>query len=180
MNVNGLKSIANSIANLLNTKFEYFITSESNVFYNNELLAIQCNGKLIGYIGSIKSSQLKKYDLQNESIYCLTINLEMLIDTYISPTVHFSSVNNLMPIHKDISFIIHPLEKINNLLLALNNLDFIQSYEFIDRYVISDDQISYTLRFSFNNVKGLDSKVIDKYLSEIEKQIIENHANVRK
>jgi phenylalanyl-tRNA synthetase beta chain len=180
MHVNGLKAVANLIANLFNTKFEYFVTSESDVFYHNELLAVQCNGKLIGYIGAIKSSQLKKYDLQNESIYCLTLNLSMLLSMYAPPTVHFSLVNNLMPIYKDISFTIHPLEKINNLLLMLNNLTFLQSYEFIDRYVLNDEQISYTLRFCFNNVKGLETKIIDKYLMEIEKQIIENHAKLRK
>jgi phenylalanyl-tRNA synthetase beta chain len=180
MNVNSLKAIANLVANLFNVKFEYFVTSESEVFYSNELLAIQCNGKLIGYIGSIKSSQLKEYDLQNESIYCLSVNLEMLFDMYILPNIHFSSINNLMPIYKDISFVIHPLEKINNLLSAINNLDIVQSYEFIDRYVIDETQISYTLRFRFNNVKGLNSTTIDKYLTKIEQQIIENHAKIRK
>jgi phenylalanyl-tRNA synthetase beta chain len=180
MNVNSLKGIANCIANLFNAKFEYFITSESDTFYNNELLAIQCNGKLIGYIGLIKSSKLKNYDLQSESIYCLTINLETLLNLYVAPTIHFSSVSNLMPIYKDISFIIHPLEKINNLLTALSTLDFVESYEFIDRYTIDDEQISYTLRFRFNNIKDLSSHIIDKYRTEIEKQIIENHAKIRK
>jgi phenylalanyl-tRNA synthetase beta chain len=175
-----LKGISNIIANLFNTKLEYFITSESNVFYNNELLAIQCNGQLIGYIGAIKSSKLKKYDLQQNSIFCLTINLNMLMDMYVEPAIHFTSVNNLMPIYKDISFIIHPLEKIHNLLNVLNSLDFIQSYEFIDRYVINQEQISYTLRFRFNNIKGLNTKTIDSYLTEIEKQIVQNHAVIRK
>jgi phenylalanyl-tRNA synthetase beta chain len=180
MNVNTLKSMANAIANLFNTKFEYFITSELEPFYSNELIAIQCNGKLIGYIGLIKPSKLKNYDLQNEIIYCLTINLEMLLDMYVPPIVRFSLVNNLMPIYKDISLIIHPLEKISNLLKAIDNLNFVQSYEFIDRYKIDDEQISYTLRFRFNNVRGLDNRTIDKYLTEIEKQIIENHAALRK
>jgi phenylalanyl-tRNA synthetase beta chain len=180
MNINALKGIANDIAKLLNTEFEYFVTSESNVFYNNELLAIQCNGQLIGYIGSIKASKLNDYDLLNEQIYCLTINLETLLQIYHKPIIRFTSVNNLMPIYKDISFAIHPLEKITNLLTELKNLDFVESYEFIDRYIINDELTSYTLRFRFNNIKGLSSKTIDGYLNEIEKKIIENHANIRK
>jgi phenylalanyl-tRNA synthetase beta chain len=181
MNVNVLKAISNEFAKLLNTEFEYFVTSESNVFYNNELLAVQCNGKLIGYIGSIKSSKLVNYDLSNQTIYCLSINLELLLEMYTKPIMHFVSVNNLMPIYKDISFIIHPLEKITNLLHALDNLDFIQSYEFIDRYVITEgEQISYTLRFRFNNIKGTNTKIIETYLTEIENKIIENHANIRR
>jgi phenylalanyl-tRNA synthetase beta chain len=180
MNVNVLKGIANNIANLFNATFEYFMTSDSSVFYSNELLAIQCNGKLIGYVGSVKSSCLKSFDLQNQTIYCLTLNLDMLLKLYVKPVTKFTSINNLMPIYKDVSFIIHPLKKITNLLEALTKLDFIDSYEFIDRYVINEEQISYTIRFRFNNTKGLDTKTIDNYLQEIEKQMVENHATIRK
>jgi phenylalanyl-tRNA synthetase beta chain len=180
MNVNALKGVANSIANLFNANFEYFITSDSSVFYSNELLAIQCNGKLIGYIGSIKSSALKSFDLQNQTVYCLTLNIDMLLKLYVKPIVKFTSINNLMPIYKDVSFIIHPLKKITNLLEAITKLDFVDSYEFIDRYVINEEQISYTIRFRFNNVKGLDTKTIDNYLRDVEKQMVENHASIRK
>jgi hypothetical protein len=135
---------------------------------------------LIGYIGLIKSSKLKKYDLQAESIYCLTINLESLLTTYVQPTLQFEHVSKLMPIYKDVSFMIHHLEKINNLLTSLNTLDFIHSYEFIDRYQINAEQISYTIRFNFNNAKGTDNRTIDNYLKEVERRIIENHATIRK
>jgi phenylalanyl-tRNA synthetase beta chain len=180
MNINTLKGLANIIADLFNTKFEYFTTSDSTVFYSNELLAIQWNGQLVGYIGSIKSSNLKQFDLQNQVVYCLTLNLDMLLKLYVKPSHQFTSINNLMPIYKDVSFIIHPLKKINNLLDALEKLNFIDSYEFIDRYVINEEQISYTIRFRFNNVQGLNTKTIDTYLQQIEKQMVENHAAIRK
>jgi hypothetical protein len=104
----------------------------------------------------------------------------MLMSLYLEPNTQFVSVDSLMPIYKDVSFIIHPLEKINNLLNVIDSLNFIDTYEFIDRYVIDQTQVSYTIRFRFNNVRGLNAKTIDVYLQEIEKNIVENHAVIRK
>jgi phenylalanyl-tRNA synthetase beta chain len=179
-NVNGLRAIGNLIANLFNTQFEYFTISDNNIFYDNESLAIHCNGKVIGYIGAIKKSKLKLYGLANVHIYCLTINLNMLFDLYVKPTIQFKSVNNLMPIYKDISFIVKPGITINNVLTSFKQLSFINSYNFIDRYQMDDDNISYTIRFTFHNTQGLLTQTIDKYLEQIEKKLLENNCQVRK
>jgi phenylalanyl-tRNA synthetase beta chain len=179
-NINGLRAVANLIANLFNTQFEYFNINDNNIFYDNESLAIHCNGKVIGYIGAIKKSKLKPYGLANTHIYCLTVNLNMLFDLYVKPTIQFKPVNNLMPIYKDISFIVKPGITINNVLNSFKQLTFINSYDFIDRYRMDDNKISYTIRFTFHNSQGLLTQTIDKYLEQIEKQLLENNCQVRK
>jgi phenylalanyl-tRNA synthetase beta subunit len=179
MNLIGLKSLANSVASIFNSKFDYFVTKDIGFFYANEVLAIHCNGKLIGYMGNMKASKLKEFDLHTRNIYCLTLNLNILFDLYHPNTYRFHSVSNLMPIFKDISFFIQDSSKITNALDGLNALSFIHQYEFIDRYIDENGRISYTIRFRFENATGLDTKAIDGYIKGIEQVLIESNCEMR-
>jgi phenylalanyl-tRNA synthetase beta chain len=71
-NVNGLKGIINQIVSIFNAKVSYKVES-NQYFYDNECISIIYENKIIGYIGLIKKSLLKNYNI-NEKIYAATIN----------------------------------------------------------------------------------------------------------
>jgi phenylalanyl-tRNA synthetase beta subunit len=178
--INVLRGLADLIANLFNTKFDYFTSLESQVFYANEMLAINHTGQLIGYIGLIKTSKLKTYGLNDLPVYCLSLNFELLIDLYTKPSIKFTSVSDLMPINKDVSFYVKPSTRINIALNAIQNLPFVHNYEFIDRFINSNGEVSYTIRFQFNNEKNLLTQTIDQYYKSIVNILIEHNCLIRK
>ncbi|GHU30493.1 hypothetical protein FACS1894166_00230 [Bacilli bacterium] len=180
VNVNYLKAIANQIADLFGIKFEYLHTTETGIFYRNEELAIRYSGRLIGYIGLIKQTMLQPYSLHDKNIYCLSLNLSMLLNLYHPTRIKFNAINKLQPVFKDVSFFINDGEKIENLLNALKLLPFIDSYKFIDRYVNADEQVSYTIEFKFVADKTINTKTIDDYLNQIYQKMVESNCIVRK
>jgi phenylalanyl-tRNA synthetase beta subunit len=131
-------------------------------------------------MGALKSSNLKEYDLNNKLIYCLSINLDMLIGLYQRPKIQFQSINKLMPIVKDISFFISPNINIFHAIKVIEELSFIQHYEFIDHYIKDDNYISYTIRFTFINTQNLQTKEIDQYINKVISILSENGCVVRK
>lgn len=181
INLNWLRAICDQIGVIFNTKFDYFaLTGASDIFYNNDVLSIKFGGHNIGYLGALKTSNLKQYDLDNKTIYCLSINLNMLLDTYQKTNTTFTSISKLMPIVKDISFFVNASINIIHVLQALEELSFVQNYEFIDHYLKDDGQISYTVRFNFINTQNLETKEIDQYLNQVIRVLNEHGCVIRK
>jgi phenylalanyl-tRNA synthetase beta chain len=178
--INVLRGIVDLIANVFNAKFDYFTSLDNPYFYPNEMLTINFAGQLIGYIGLIKTSELKPYGLNDQLIYGVTINLEMLFDLYTPPQIQFSPINDLMPIYKDISFYVSPTTRINNALATIKKLPFVQHYDFIDRFVNQKGEISYTIRFELINTKNLKAIEIDQYYQQIISILIEFNCVVRR
>jgi phenylalanyl-tRNA synthetase beta subunit len=130
INLNVLRALADQIANIFNTSFTYLNTTQDNeYFYKTEMLAIHSQGQLVGYVGLLKSSQLREYDLSNHSVYCLSINFESLLKTYKHQEFKIKHINNLMPIFKDISFTINDKESIRYMIEAIDKLPFISNYQ---------------------------------------------------
>jgi phenylalanyl-tRNA synthetase beta chain len=123
---------------------------------------------------------LNPFNLNDKNIYCLSLNLTLLLSLHNETKPKFNTVSNLQPIFKDVSFFINENEKIENLLNALKTLPFITSYEFIDRYVSNDGQVSYTIKFQFVNDKTINSKTIEDYLNQIYQKMVESNCIVRK
>lgn len=152
----------------------------SDIFYNNDVLSIKFAGHNIGYLGALKNSNLNEYDLNSKTIYCLSINLNMLFDIYQKPKTYFHSINKLMPIVKDISFYVNQSINMIHAIQAIEELSFVQNYEFIDHYLKDDGHISYTIRFSFANIQNLQTKDIDDHINKIIKTLSEHGCIIRK
>lgn len=179
-NVDSLKSITNSIANIFNATFDYFPIKNSNVFYTDETLSIYCSGQLIGYIGRIKDSKINKYGLNGKEIYTFTINLNLLFSLYRPSSYKVEYKSNLMPVYKDVSYVSIINSNTTNVIDELKKLCFVDKFEYIDIYQIENNKYSYTLRVYFKNNKKYSSEEIDQYIKEIQHALITEHCEVRK
>lgn len=179
-NVDSLKSITNSVANIFNATFDYFPIKNSDVFYADETLAIYCTGQLIGYIGRIKDSKVNKYGLNGKEIYTFTINLNLLFNMYRPSSYKVEYKSNLMPVYKDVSYVSTINSNTTNVIEELKKLHFIDRFEYIDIYQIEGNKYSYTLRVYFKNNKKYSSEEIDQYIKELQHALITEHCEVRK
>ena len=179
-NVDSLKSITNSVANIFNATFDYFPIKSSDVFYADETLAIYCSGQLIGYIGRIKDSKVNKYGLNGKEIYTFTINLNLLFNMYHPSSYKVEYKSNLMPVYKDISYVSTINSNTTNVIEELKKLHFIDRFEYIDIYQIEGNKYSYTLRVYFKNNKKYSSEEIDQYIKELQHALITEHCEGRK
>ena len=81
ININFYKAIVQQISKICNKKLS-FANIKKDEFYDNESIAIIYNKIIVGYIGKIKNYFLKKYDIENKQVYCLSININELILKY--------------------------------------------------------------------------------------------------
>lgn len=179
-NINGLRSICDEIACLLNTKFDYLLNNHENIFYSNEQLSIQWNGQLIGYIGRIKDRILNKHDLTGKNIYCCSINLEQVINNYSKEKMQVKPINYFPIIKKDISFTcdfnqLH-LKELNN---ELSKNKTISRIEWIDFYKINESAVSYTIRIYLTNDHVYTNDEINSHLEKIYKIFDVYHCKLR-
>ncbi len=167
-NSNYLKAIVNQIANVFNAKVE-FKTKEINEFYNNESIEILAYGKVIGYLGKIRKSLLKPYDLDNENIYCLSINIESLFANYKQPQFKVKEFGAFQRLSKDINITLNKenASEINNKLQAIKKLPDIVNAKIINTFE-KDGTIVYTIRYYLVDTKQFKTNDIDLIAKEIE------------
>lgn len=164
-NVLGLKGILEELNNLFNSKLTYKNINKTEWFAQNEQLEIYYNDQLIGFIGLINSNESKKYDL-DEKIYCLTINLGLLINNFNHEDTKFKQFSLLPNIWKDLTINIltnnNVGDKINDIVC---NYPFITKYEFINKFE-NESKKTYTVRFYFEN-NGKNASQIDEEFKKI-------------
>lgn len=173
-----LKGIVKQISSLLQKDFKLIPCDGNAIFYNNEALAIQLNGKVLGYVGMIKQSLLNNMKL-TKPIYCLSINIDDLIQSDLN---NFNVINPqpYMPVVKDISFVTNSTNVIVAIQEQLPKLDFIQQFDYIDTYTMPNNDKSYTIRITFKNAKIFTSTTINENLQKLEDLIVGCGAVIRK
>jgi len=168
-NLNYYKGIINQIANVLNVQITFAIATLPD-FYNNECLSIVANGKVIGYMGKIRNSLLKQYDLENRQIYCLTMNVEELIKNYKAPEFQVKPFGIYQRISKDINIVLNDTTaaQVNQKVEQIKQVPNV-----VDAQIISifnkEDKIIYTVRYYLDDNKQFNSTDIENIAKEIEK-----------
>jgi phenylalanyl-tRNA synthetase beta chain len=165
-NINGLNGILKSIIQIFNVKGVTIVpTDEIKLFYKNETVKIMYQNKIIGYIGSVKSSILKTFDISDE-IYILTINLNNLIANFVPKQLTYQPISTIQTVVKDITFAFDNATPLQPLIDKITNLDYVDDVTFIDKYT-SETKISYTVRVKFIAKKDLTKEIINNYVLEI-------------
>lgn len=168
ININYFKSVVNQIAKLLNTKVSYKVM-EISQFYNNESMAIVYKDEIIGYIGKIKSSALKDYDLNNKQIYALTLNIDKLLADYKKNKFNVKSFGVFQRIWKDVNII---LDK-SNVHLVNQKIEEIKKIKDIaDAKIINifnkGTQTVYTVRYYLVDTRQFTANDLDLITKKIE------------
>lgn len=167
-NSNYLKALVNEIGKLFNADIK-FETTELNQFYNNECIKISAYGKVIGYLGKIRKSQLKPYDLDNENIYCLTINIESLFANYKHKQFNVKSFGAFQRLSKDVNIVLNKSDAslINDKIEKIKKLPDIVDAKIINTFE-KEESIVYTIRYYLVDTKQFKTNDIDLIAKEIE------------
>jgi len=163
------KAIAQQVGQVLNTQITFALAEKSD-FYNNECMSIVANGKVIGYMGKIKNSLLKAYDLQNKQIYCLSMNVDELIKNYKPVNFKVKPFGVYQRISKDVNIVLNGAAsvQVNQKVEEIKKVK-----DVVDAQIISifnkDNNIVYTVRYYLDDKKQFNSVEIDNIAKEIEK-----------
>ncbi|MCQ2747942.1 MAG: hypothetical protein MJ223_01570 [Mycoplasmoidaceae bacterium] len=167
-NLNYFKSLLKQLSTILNTQFS-FKQAKLNCFYENETIAIGSNNEIIGFVGKIRSSVLKDYDLNNKQIYALTINIEKLLSMYQSPVIKIKEFGVFQTISRDINII---LDESNAHLVSKKLEQIKQITNIADAKVVNifkkDNKLIYTVRYYLTDKRNFTAKDIESITKQIE------------
>jgi phenylalanyl-tRNA synthetase beta chain len=167
-NINGLRGVLDKIADIFNTtEISAQPINNVKIFYANETLAVYYKKVLIGYIGALKESYAKNFDI-TEPIYILSINLNALISNFTPPKFNLNAISTTQVITKDITFIFNVDKPLQPLLDQIKALPYVKDFSFIDKYQ-DEKKITYTIRVEFKQEKNITKDEINKYILEIMK-----------
>lgn len=167
-NVNYYKSIANQIASTLNAEIS-FKTVKIEPLYDNEAIAIIYKNQIIGYIGKIKTSALKDYDLANKQIYVLSLEIDRMLNDYKKPNFKVKSFGIFQRISKDVNIILDYA----NAHLVHEKIDQIKQIKDIaDAKIINiynkDNKTVYTVRYYLVDTRQFTSNDLEIITKQIE------------
>ncbi|MCQ3907887.1 MAG: hypothetical protein MJ219_04165 [Mycoplasmoidaceae bacterium] len=168
-NLNFYKAIVNQIANIFNAKITYKVESVDG-FYSNETLGIIYKDQIIGYMGKIKSSALKHYDLQNKQIYTLSMNIDKLLNDYKPVEFKVKSFGVFQRISKDINIILDKanVHLVNKKIEQIKTITDIADAKIINIFV-KDNKTVYTIRYYLVDTRQFTTNDLDLISKQIEK-----------
>lgn len=168
INLNYFKNVLKNIGDILNVKFEFALGHKID-FYDNECLSIIANNKVIGYMGKIKNSCLHDYDLDKRNIYCLSININELIDNFKKITFKINSFGPYQRLYKDIDIALENsnCELISYRLNSIKKISGIVECEIISIYQKNNMTI-FTVRYYLDDSKQYSSADLDLIAKEID------------
>ncbi|MCQ2957140.1 MAG: hypothetical protein MJ233_04950 [Mycoplasmoidaceae bacterium] len=167
-NLNYFKAIVNEIAKSLNAKIS-FTSIEVSDFYANESLAITYKNSVIGYMGKIKSSSLKDYDLSNKQIYALTMNIDKMIDDYAKPKFVVKPFGIFQRLSKDINIILDQanIHLVNDKIQQIKNIKDIADAKIINIFN-KDNKTIYTVRYYLVDTRQFTANDLEMISKQIE------------
>lgn len=168
MNINYYKSIVNQIAHILNAKVSYKPV-EIEPLYNNEGVEIIYDNNVIGYIGKIKSKDLKDYDLENKQIYVLSIEIDRMLANYVKPQFKVKSFGVFQRISKDINIILDKANVylVNQKIEQIKNIKDIADAKIINIFN-KGNQTVYTVRYYLVDTKQFTTTDLEIITKQIE------------
>lgn len=165
-NVLYLKAVLNEIGKKLNVTFKYQQVS-TIFFYPNEALSVIYNEKTIGYIGKITKSMLKHYDLQQNNVYAMSVNLNDILSTE-KFVFQIKSLSPYQELSKDINFstLKNSSLSIDIFMKKLQGIENVVKAEIISVYHNNNDVI-YTVRYYLNDSKQYNVHELETIFKKI-------------
>lgn len=115
-----------------NCKYEKI--DESKYLVVSDSLKLVVYQEIIGYIGKLRSSIAKEYNLEDYNIYVLDINLEPLINSINRIEHQYEPISNLQNIDRDITFKIAKSATFENFVNVIDQISEIVKWELISIY----------------------------------------------
>lgn len=174
----GLKALTKQISKFFNVNLVFNKTT-NKCFAQKDCLSIEYSGQIIGYIGCLNSNMLKPYKI-TQKLYALVLNINTLINNYSEKEFKIVPLLTTLPIIKDVTFLANENTDIANINKELSSLEYIEKYQYTTIYhPENSEDVSYTVRLTFNNKKTITKEEIDTIIANIVNIIKNNKGNVK-
>lgn len=174
VNLNFLKALIIEIGAIFNINL-LFIQKPNLFFYENETLEIVHNDKTIGYIGKIRKNLLQDYDLHDQQIYTLTVNISYFINTKKQQkNFKFKPLGIYQQINKDINFSTKKNKNItiDAFLKKILSFEEIEKYKITSVYHSNSDDVIYTIRYFLKDDRQYTTNDLESIYKKISNLII--------
>ncbi|XQP55994.1 MAG: phenylalanine--tRNA ligase subunit beta [Mycoplasmoidaceae bacterium] len=168
-NLNFYKSVINQIGKLLHVDFTYQPATVEQ-FYNNEAMAIVCKDQIVGYMGKIKISHLKDYDLANKQVYALSMNIDKLVENYKTEKFNVKSFGIFQRLSKDINIILDHsnVQLVNKKIEQIKHIPYVTDVKIINIFN-KDNKTIYTVRYYLSDTRQFTANDLESITKQIEK-----------
>lgn len=129
-----IKGLSDLIVNNFGFRCDYKTIEKSEYLVITDSLQLVVYEEVIGYIGRIRPSILKQYDLGDLEIYALDINLEKLITSLNRIQYQYEPFGKLNNIDRDITFMIPYNCSFYDFIKVIENIPQIVKWELILKY----------------------------------------------
>lgn len=151
-----LKGLSEVIIRNFGFNCNYEPIDSSKWLLENNALKLVVYREIIGYIGQIRPSILKKYDLDDVPVYALDINLEKLINSLNRIEHQYEPISNLQPINRDITFRLQQKDNFQTFVDVIKMIPQINRWELIS-YFDKNTAKAKEEKVSTNNQQPVDS-----------------------
>ncbi|MGL4952022.1 MAG: phenylalanine--tRNA ligase subunit beta [Mycoplasma sp.] len=162
-----LKSFIKNMALSVNVNVSFELTSSTvSEVYPNQVIAIKISDEIIGYIARVKSSSLKKYDIQKD-VYIVSLNIDKIINH--TPIIKLNRISEFPTVSRDFNVEIENKIDINKMIDSICQINYVTKCWVKDLFK-DGDKTTYTLSVKMSNLDATLSTIeIDKIMCEISK-----------
>lgn len=118
-----IKGISDIIVQNFGFNCNYQTINDDTYLVKNDSLKLVVYDETIGYIGKIKKSILKEFDLADQDIYCLDINLERLITSINRYVRTYEAYDHHQEVTRDITFQLKNEVDFNSFINVINSFN---------------------------------------------------------
>lgn len=167
-NINYYKAIAQQIAQVLNATVT-FKPVDIEPLYSNEGVEIIYNDQIIGYIGKIKASVLKDYDLENKQIYVLSIEIDKMLADYKKLNFKVKPFGIFQRVSKDVNIILDKANThlVNQKIEQIKHIKDVADAKIINIYH-KENKTIYTVRYYLVDTRKFTSNDLEIITKQIE------------
>ncbi|WP_033159743.1 phenylalanine--tRNA ligase subunit beta [Mycoplasmoides alvi] len=163
-----MKGLSDVIVDTFGFRCEYKPINKSDYLIVNDSLQLVVYDEIIGFMGQIKPSILKKYHLDDNMIYALDINLEKLITSLNRIQHQYTPYSKLQNIDRDITFCLFNNQSFDVFMNIINSIPEILQWEIISIYKKekinnSEEYVEESNELSIENVNDKNKL---KYVNE--------------
>lgn len=169
INIITLKSLIKNVFNLNGIELTFKSeTSHVAEIYDNQLVSIHWDNKIVGYLGQIKNSVLKQYDINDRSVFAISMNIDDVIKH--QNKYKIQKISSFPTVYRDLNIVLSNNFDTNTIIAKIKSIDFINDCWIKDTFKNDPDSTTYTFALKISSLtETLQTNKIDEILESVKK-----------